>query len=66
MVGLPQYSECLEAFYCKTLFRIFKSLLFMMGTFYYLEEGEIPPWQNTLNSALERPKQLKAALHIER
>ena len=33
---------------------------------YELEEGEIPPWQNTLNRALERIEQLEAALHTER
>ena len=33
---------------------------------YKLEEGEIPPWQNTLNRALERIEQLEAALYKKR
>ena len=33
---------------------------------YELEEGKIPPWQNTLNRFLERIEQLEAVLHTER
>ena len=33
---------------------------------YELEEGEIPPWQNMLNRALEKIEQLQAALHTKR
>ena len=33
---------------------------------YKLKEGEIPPWQNTLNRALERIEQLETVLHTER
>ena len=64
MVGLPQYSECFETFPAKLCLKVRESPSFIMD--YELEEEEIPPWQNTLNRALERIEQLEAALHTER